>query len=821
MACETQNVSRLPDEVVMEIFSFLPAKSIGRFRSMSRSWCAELSSPSFVEFHRWRANNPNQPKLFFSANFDDEAAGSEDDNEASDDDEASDDSKDDDEASDDSKDDDQASDDSIDDDEASDFKEGEEASYSKDDKASDSEEDDDEASDSEDEEYYFYSWQPSGGSFNKLMENNFWRPAPLTKPLHGLVLIRSVCVFSHNLGGGYDVCNPSTGEFLHLPDTRLPLKTVERYSTTHGPLPCYSDIAYGFGYCSVTHQYKAVRIFSSPVYIDIATTCCEVLVLGVPTWWRPTAQQPPDCIVEEHNPAVFLNGYLHFLCLDGGIVTFSVNDETFDSLSPPPPYPDTNQEDNALVARMTELDGCLCLCREKSNGDGPYQVWLLRDYEAQQWEQLCSFDRSVWPEPERTQLQTQWITPLTMHNDSSIQRKIMFGTGTCRVFTMDLDGTPEVLLIPDEAMSRSIRDNQNYPAVGLFEESLVLLGRIIQDMDFRSPTTQAWSDVLKWLPAQSVLELSLVCREWRAMALNPQFHQSHVVHANSVKKHHRIKFVIDPSFGVLWDMDGVDNFPYPPDITSDLFHCSRPKRGHLKWHGLLENRSFAARIALGYDSDINDHVLVSLAYEERNMDTRQYKLRCNVRTVYGDQWYENDPPPRPVADSPPAYADGKIYWLVEPKLGPSTTASCELVAFDTVEREFEVVEGPLCSYNNGGRISVVELHGIIHVAWSDQDEDAIDVWVMEDSCAWRVEYRIELAKFSPEYSSESTTIMAIDPTDGRILLNTGRSLGYYNPETGELETIYHVTAESVYNDNRTHFCAVVYQESLFRPFVRE
>ncbi|KAM3195926.1 hypothetical protein ACQJBY_071871 [Aegilops geniculata] len=365
-------------------------------------------------------------------------------------------------------------------------------------------------------------------------------------------------------------------------------------------------------------------------------------------------------------------------------------------------------------------------------------------------------------------------------------------------------------------------------------------------MDFRSPMTQAWSDVLKWLPAQSVLELSLVCREWRAMALNPQFYQSHVVHANSAKKHHHIKFVIDPSFGVLWDMDGVDNFPHPPDITSGLFHCSQPCHGlnvgtlngmdflcnpAMGYNQLIqhddedvqnnqENRAFAARIALGYDSDIDDHVLVSLAYEEKNMDTRQYKLRCNVRTVYGDQWYENDPPPRPVADSSPAYADGKIYWLVEPKLGPSTTASCELVAFDTIEREFEVVEGPPCSYN-GGRISVVELHGIIHVVWSDQDEDAIDVWVMEDSGAWYVEYRIELAKFSPEYSSERTTIMAIDPTDGRILLNTGRSLGYYNLETGELETIYHVTAQPVYNDDTPHFCAVVYQESLFRPFMRE
>ncbi|VAH70624.1 unnamed protein product [Triticum turgidum subsp. durum] len=614
MACETQYTSRLPDDVVLEILSFLPAKSIGRFRSLSRSWHAHLSSASFVEFHRRRANNPCQPKLFFSPTFDYGASDSEDDHEASV-----------------SKD---------DDDQASDSRDGEEASKSQ---------DDGEASDSEDEECYFYSWQPGGGSVKKLMENNFWRPAPLTKPLHGLVLVRSVCVGGHNIGGGYDVCNPSTGEFLYLPDTRLPLKTIIRYSNTQGHPPCYWDVAYGFGYSSVTHEYKAVRMFSSGYFP--ATTCCEVLVLGVPTWWRPTAQQPPECVVEEHNPAVFLNGYLHFLCKDGGIITFSVNDETFGSLSPPPPYPGSHPE-GSPVTRMTELDGCLCLCREQTNGGGPYQVWLLRDYEAQQWEQLCTFDRRLWPEPERMQLQTKWITPITIHNGRSGQRKIMFGTGTCRVFTVDLDGAPEVLLIPDEAMSGNICDSEDYPAVGLFEESLVPLGRIIENMDFGSPMTKAWSDILKWLPSRSVLELSLVCREWRAIAVNLGFRQSHVIHANSIKRHHHIKFVIEPSFGIFWDMDGQDNFPFPPNFTAGLFQCSQPCHGLNvgTWNGLdflcnpairynqriehddgtdennQDNNYFAARIALGYDSDIDDHVLVSLAYEEKNMDTRQYKL---------------------------------------------------------------------------------------------------------------------------------------------------------------------------------------------------
>lgn len=54
---------------------------------------------------------------------------------------------------------------------------------------------------------------------------------------------------------------------------------------------------------------------------------------------------------------------------------------------------------------------------------------------------------------------------------------------------------------------------------------------------------------------------------------------------------------------------------------------------------------------------------------------------------------------------------------------------------------------------------------------------------------WSMVYRIELAGYSPEYTSEKTTVVGVDPTSGRILLNTEQSLGYYDPKTGELETI--------------------------------
>jgi hypothetical protein len=41
-----------------------------------------------------------------------------------------------------------------------------------------------------DDDYQFYAWQHGCAGVTKLMPNSFSRPAQLTKPLHGLVLVR-------------------------------------------------------------------------------------------------------------------------------------------------------------------------------------------------------------------------------------------------------------------------------------------------------------------------------------------------------------------------------------------------------------------------------------------------------------------------------------------------------------------------------------------------------------------------------------------------------------------------------------------------------
>ncbi|CAN6287933.1 unnamed protein product [Urochloa humidicola] len=412
---------------------------------------------------------------------------------------------------------------------------------------------------------HLHSWRP-GGVVEKLMPDDFSDGiiVPLTKPCRGLVLVRGTD------NGGYFVCNPSTGDVLALPDSEAALKMIRRPSKQL-EMPFFYEVSYGLGYCTVRNEFKVVRLFCYPEFETglAKSSTCEVLVLDRPAYWRPTAQQPPLHWVEENKPAVFINRCLHFQCRDGGIITFDISDETFGSLVPP-----TGVEDAACV--MTELDGCLCLCYAEPDSEDLYHVCVLRDYKEARWETLCSIDRTTWPESECMLLDSLWIAPLGIYN-SDAGEKIMFGTGACQVFAVAIDGSaPQILFTPDETIIGSCEDD-NIPALGLYKESLVPVGRTIEEMISSLPTAEAWFDILKWLPARTVLELSLVCREWRAMIMTDQFVQSHIVHANLYKSP-RIMFIIDPRSGSYMDLEKFNDGRRAPLFGSNLV-CSQPVHG--------------------------------------------------------------------------------------------------------------------------------------------------------------------------------------------------------------------------------------------------
>jgi hypothetical protein len=159
----------------------------------------------------------------------------------------------------------------------------------------------------------------------------------------------------------------------------------------------------------------------------------------------------------------------------------------------------------------------------------------------------------------------------------------------------------------------------------------------------------------------------------------------------------------------------------------------------------------------------------------------------------------------------PIYAHEKLYWMVDATLVTELSdASFELLALDFSTWEFEVLRGPRC--NRDEITSIIELQGNMCILCSDRRENAIDVWTLEGG-SWSIRYRIELGGSNKMYYSDKTTLLDVDPKDRRILLSTGRALGYYDPRTKALQTIYYL-GEHLHG---MKFAPALCEETLIRP----
>jgi hypothetical protein len=99
---------------------------------------------------------------------------------------------------------------------------------------------------------------------------------------------------------------------------------------------------------------------------------------------------------------------------------------------------------------------------------------------------------------------------------------------------------------------------------------------------------------------------------------------------------------------------------------------------------------------LGYDSETNKHVLMLISYKDVDFSTREYRLKFNLRYVKDKAHHSVNPPPRPITNMTPTHVDGKIFWMVEPNLGP-ISPDCEIVGFDVRERNLRLYKGPRAS----------------------------------------------------------------------------------------------------------------------------
>ena len=217
--------------------------------------------------------------------------------------------------------------------------------------------------------------------------------------------------------------------------------------------------------------------------------------------------------------------------------------------------------------------------------------------------------------------------------------------------------------------------------------------------------------------------------------------------------------------------------------------------------------------------------MVCLRYTRWCFVSGEYAMECAV-------WPLRDlhprtlasPPPIPAAvDVPPVHVGGKMYWPGETWHG----AAASVLALDISTETFEVVPAPpiLLDADGGDRMILAEFDGKLCAAHTSTSTGTVTVWSKMVE-GWRREHVIELGQWPEFYSPRTTELvvpMAVDPVDGRILLDTGKALGYYDTRSRSLETVYSLRSQQIGDGDHgddTFFIATVGEDSLFRPYDR-
>jgi hypothetical protein len=202
-------------------------------------------------------------------------------------------------------------------------------------------------------------------------------------------------------------------------------------------------------------------------------------------------------------------------------------------------------------------------------------------------------------------------------------------------------------------------------------------------------------------------------------------------------------------------------------------------------------------------------VIVEMFYHVKDFESRQYFLTCIVSECTRGSVRDCFPPPLPVSDMPPAYLAGVLYWMTDPRLGESDTRA--IVSFDITRSAFGVIPCPPCiakwNCRSASSAFVVELQGTLCAVLADPGAEELSIWKRENG-QWHSAYTVYLEGW-PGYSLGANVVVpwAIDPKDGKILLNTGRKLGFYDPARRFIENLYDL--EEVLRVSSTDYRAIL------------
>ncbi|XP_037439165.1 uncharacterized protein LOC119307177 [Triticum dicoccoides] len=545
-------------------------------------------------------------------------------------------------------------------------------------------------------------------------------------------------------------------------------------------------------------------------------------------------------------PPVFAKGCLHWLMRPASftttpsvaVVSFSVTEETFTCLrSPPFSVPGAPPIRYGLSEeQLVEMDDQLCLVRDTRNTmlyANVLEIWKLPDYSSGDW--LLSHRINLSSHLARDLRESQILRVIGCFgiNSSSPRKKIVITTSKHKIF----DKYQKMVHTYDprsEALETilSITETHSTPYYGppssrfsFIQETLAPVHKTDEEIALSSDLAKVIREILLRLPAKAVVHSKFVCKQWFRLIESENFIQSYFQHKN-MDKRPKVMLLVKGTGQLVFSFSPLNKCIQEAPSNSTLLDtkvvCSKPchglnlvstetrdylcnpctgfHRGYSLGPSLLQSKAEEHAFTVGnknvgltFDPLTHQHVMVAIFYRQKDFKSRQYDLTCTLRWCNSrDRPQRSSVPPLPVNDMPPAYVEGMLYWMSEPRLG----RSCEwtIVSFNLATRIFDVVPCPswFARWNsrNRCRAFVVELEGVLCAVLADPVAEKLDVWKLERG-QWGRAFTIHLEAY-PDYSLKTSVVvpLAVDRDYGRILLNTGRKIGLYDPVEQAIQNLY-------------------------------
>lgn len=251
-----------------------------------------------------------------------------------------------------------------------------------------------------------------------LKKDNYWnrkRPFIGCKARHDKCGILNscnglLCLCHHNNLTPLVILNPTTGDFIRLPEVT---KTPKRLNPTLVRIVGNA----GFGFHPKTGEYKVIHMWlkyvkgnrvmpngvSRPYGWVFEAMTLEIHTLGTSSWRN--VEVDPQFSIKELKHATCVNGALHWIRFDNwqmSILCFNFDSEML-QLFPSPPCFENNNNNNEMsyeIIRMGQLSGFLYIC---CASDQNATMWIMKKYGiGESWTNVYNIDISsnrLFPSP--------------------------------------------------------------------------------------------------------------------------------------------------------------------------------------------------------------------------------------------------------------------------------------------------------------------------------------------------------------------------------------------------------------------------------------